>query len=376
MYFLLAPVTALTIALLSPVVGGDDGSGVNTTLPYCVEVGGERYCNVTSPWKTRISEDDAVAAVVVPVTYVLVAWLALQCCSCSRVCSIIKGVKKNYKKNVKYINKHDSAARFLSSVTGNDNKAFRTTMMAASLICLPVFAIVWDMVDVATDSYYFQQMETGELLDGNISRNIHANNVAMTFATLGAFKSPLLGLAYCLSMVIYRYKKDKRKQLAFWLLVCIPIMKVLTQDGPGLLVQYFYMDKYITSTPPWGLLVKHVISTLIYILALLKLAGAFKRWDKYIIEKFGGAILMTVVFPILVVLTMMVRISGAIYHYSTGSISAECLQVTDTGTLVQTPFSAGCMNPADWMVIILLVMVLLYPIVLIGLMIYILMNFD
>ena len=43
------------------------------------------------------------------------------------------------------------------------------TIMVITLICIPLFKTVWDVVDVAADTYYFQQLETGNLINTNIT---------------------------------------------------------------------------------------------------------------------------------------------------------------------------------------------------------------
>ena len=56
---------------------------------------------------------------------------------------------------------------------------------------------------------------------------------------------------------------------------------------------------------------------------------------------------------ILVSLIMVARIIGMMIQYSTGDIPRQCLEVTDAGRLIQTPFSIGCMNICDWIIIAL-----------------------
>ena len=69
-------------------------------------------------------------------------------------------------------------------------------------------------------------------------------------------------------------------------------------------------------------------------------------------------ILPALLARILFSLTMVARVVGMIIQYSSGTIRTQCLQVTSAGTLVQTPFSVGCMNPCDWVIIVLLSSVL------------------
>ena len=57
-------------------------------------------------------------------------------------------------------------------------------------------------------------------------------------------------------------------------------------------------------------------------------------------------------------LTMIARVVGMIMQYSSGTIQEQCLQVTSGGALIQTPFSVGCMNVCDWIIIVLLSTVL------------------
>lgn len=67
-------------------------------------------------------------------------------------------------------------------------------------------------------------------------------------------------------------------------------------------------------------------------------------------------------------LTMIARVVGMMMQYSSATIQEECLQVTSEGTLIQTPFSVGCLDVCDWIIIVLLSTVLsvIFSVVLLG----------
>ena len=66
----------------------------------------------------------------------------------------------------------------------------------------------------------------------------------MAFAVLGALKSTLLGLGY--GAILYSNREGAGKigtVIGTQLIVC---MKIALEDGPELILEYFYLDKYIT----------------------------------------------------------------------------------------------------------------------------------
>jgi hypothetical protein len=55
---------------------------------------------------------------------------------------------------------------------------------------------------VASDTYYFQQLETGDLVNTTITRNPHVNNAVMSFAVLGAIIGSIKSTVWGYIMVI------------------------------------------------------------------------------------------------------------------------------------------------------------------------------
>ena len=143
-----------------------------------------------------------------------------------------------------------------------------------------------------------------------------------------------------------------------WAAQGIVVLKILLEDGPELLLEYYYVDRYVTANQPWWLVVKDVITGLIYIIPLVKIVKSVKKDYEAQRDEDGSTArffyLPLVLARVLFSLAMVARVVGMILQYTSGTIATQCLHVTDIGTLVQTPFSIGCMNPADWTIIVLL----------------------
>ena len=59
--------------------------------------------------------------------------------------------------------------------------------------------------------------------------------------------------------------------------------KILFEDGPEVILEYFYVDKYITgATPPWYLVARDIIMALFYLLPLIKMIkSGYKEYKKF-----------------------------------------------------------------------------------------------
>ena len=126
------------------------------------------------------------------------------------------------------------------------------------IILLPFLKVLWDVVDVAMDTYYFQSLENGGFIDSDITRNTGASNTMFLFAVLGAIKSTVLAYGFCLT-IEYELQGtfDIRK---VFVLPILYSFKILLEDGPELFLKFFFVERYVTKHQPWLLVLKDSIT--------------------------------------------------------------------------------------------------------------------
>ena len=238
-------------------------------------------------------------------------------------------------------------------------------LMTMKLIVLPIFAIIWDLVDVYFDTFYFYQLETGGLVHCAITRNTRVNNSILAFAVLGALKSTFFAL--CNLTIVGRNMAESKDHVRVVMVTMLATaVKILFEDGPEVILEYFYVDKFILDrNPPWYLVAKNIITALIYVLPLIKVAKSgykdFKKTckDAYLNDSksfVGKALGFIIYIPVtlsktMISLALIFRVVGMIMQYSGGVLRQQCLEVLD-GSLVQVPFRAACLDWCDWCVLV------------------------
>ena len=238
-------------------------------------------------------------------------------------------------------------------------------LMTMKLIVLPIFAVIWDIVDVYFDTFYFYQLETGGLIHCAITRNTRVNNSILAFAVLGALKSTFFAL--CNLTIIGRNMAESKDHVRVIMVTMMATaVKILFEDGPEVILEYFYVDKFILDrNPPWYLVGKDIITALIYVLPLIKVAKSgykdFKKTckDAYLNDSksfVDKALAFINYIPVtlaktMISLALLFRVVGMIMQYSGGALRQQCLEVSD-GSLVQAPFRAACMDWCDWCVLV------------------------
>ena len=214
----------LLISLLVPPVnvirttapGSNDLEEINCSA-YVTNIGGNLYCDIRR-WRPRISKTGGLAAILVPT---FVAALPMGAFLGAMGLFIIKDLYGNHKDDKEY-RKLDCGipgTRLKYSIPLP--RSVGITRMVVSLILMPIFKVIWDVIDVAADGYYFQQLETGDdLLDAYITRDTDVNNAIMAFAVLGALKSVLLGYGYTWLMMECEDEYEDKDSPANILIYC------------------------------------------------------------------------------------------------------------------------------------------------------------
>jgi hypothetical protein len=140
--------------------------------------------------------------------------------------------------------------------------SLRMMLVTVSIFVMPTLKLIWDVVDVGVDCLYFAKLERGLLIDENITRNRRVSDAILVFAILGALKTPLL--MYGLAKIAERQSIYDNSAGKF-LNPLVASIKIIFEDGIEVFLEYFYVDKYVTENQPWLLILKDVVSALIYI---------------------------------------------------------------------------------------------------------------
>ena len=305
---------------------------------FCVDLpipdGNRTFCGIQTKWEPRINEIEGAIAVTTPTLFswglTLFVMISLR--------KVIKGLF--------------------------DNEAGHSACIGYLLF---YGKLIWDAVDVTVDSYLFYQLEFGKAIDESITRNTYVNNSILAFAIIGSIKVVLFFIYrahYHENDPEKRLKITKVKQLWFGFLL---------EDGPELILEYFFVEKFVSLEPPWYLLGRDIISafsSLFTVISVLKYlccdvknfkSNFFAPGDPIIGLKFPR---LFAFFTSLISALMFLRAGGAGYQFFTGDLERDCFNVQD-GMLLQNPFSDGCLTEIDYAIIVLSC-ILLIPSIFIG----------
>ena len=229
-----------------------------------------------------------------------------------------------------------------------------------STVLLVLVKYFWDAIDLTLDVYIFYRLERGDVLDKAIYRNIHVNNAIYAFAILGCLTKLFAWKFYVHSV----NKEDVTNDESYNVRIAgnehstevlhttkyfVTFISFIFEDGPELILEYFYIEKYITDYTAL-IVVKDAIICCMFIqmalAALIAFAKTCKGGMKYIDLK-------QLVLNILIVsftLATLLRVSGALYQYVTKKLRRSCFEI-DNGKIMQTPFDIGCMREVDFVIL-------------------------
>ena len=232
-----------------------------------------------------------------------------------------------------------------------------------SIIVLTNLKLLWDALDVTIDAYLFYQLETGKVIHDYIYRNIHVSNAILAFSILGCLKIlfwlRILGVGKTTGMKV-RKTTENLKLLKLYFVAGTFIF----EDGPELILEYFFVEKYMSKQLTWYLFARDIVLCIISLYTLvissLVLLPSLNRIKQYIRGKNdkrrrGSVICQFVVRNICNVfigLLLFLRAGGAGYQYVTGKMRRSCFTINN-GFLIQTPFTVGCMRGVDYFIITL-----------------------
>ena len=227
-----------------------------------------------------------------------------------------------------------------------------------TIIILTILKLLWEAIDVTIDAYLFYQIETGRVIDKDIYRNKHVNNAILAFSILECLK--VMFWIRFVGVGLEGGMKDLRTSKGLSMLKLYFVAGTfLFEDGPELILEYFYVEKYMSIQPAWYLFGRDIILCVISLYTIISLVSSFIRFR----VNFAKAkrkkkctriceLVVNIGSNVLIGLLLFLRMGGADYQYVTGKLRRLCF-IVDDGALIQAPFTYGCMREVDYFIIVL-----------------------
>ena len=307
-----------------------------------IAVGNQTFCGLEEKWTPRFNHGALLAMTIIPA---LVYWLVLLW-MIKIISNELVRVWKIYMKEEIDFEKEEKECSLYEKEEGSqrrEKKMFRSIKKSSKWGCLfrikscipfvvmPLLKFSWDAIDMTLDVYIFYKLESGAILDNAIYRNKHVNNAIYAFAIIGCIAKIII-LKYVLEVSL-KDEDDASIDDIKGLKYHITVASFAFEDGPELILEYFYIEKYITSYTLL-LVVKDVF------VACCNIQGAFSaisfikndvQYEENTIYKvaLSGAILAMPAATLL-------RFGGALYQYITKKLRRSCFKI-ETGRILQTP---------------------------------------
>uniref|UniRef100_A0A7M5V9H7 Uncharacterized protein n=1 Tax=Clytia hemisphaerica TaxID=252671 RepID=A0A7M5V9H7_9CNID len=333
-----------------------------------IAVGNSTFCGLTEKWSPRFSEGKLLAMAIIPV---FVYWIILFKMIKELYKSILESWEKHidkttkeywalstaqnpyqYLEGVELLYKEEKWAAAVNSSwiyyfknhISNLSAFLRRSnevgfiLRAKSYFSLVVLVLVkyfWDAIDLTLDVYIFYRLERGDILDTVIYRNDHVNDSIYAFAVLGCLTKIGAWKLYQISAI------SKEEEYLSYIKNVIVLSGFLYEDGPELILEYFYVEKYITSYTALMVAKDCMIAFLLVQTAIKTMASCFREYKGILVN-------VVVLFS---VLSSILRVAGSLYQYITKKLRRSCFEITE-GKILQTPFDSECMRGIDYAVLI------------------------
>ena len=139
--------------------------------------------------------------------------------------------------------------------------------------------------------------------------------------------------------------------------LAVAMITYFFEDCAELVLEYFWIEKYVSLRPPWYLIAKDVVMAFLQIFTIFHqfFTMGFRCGLVGVIGlEFGPLCLV----PFIIVLVQfgasaaaLLQVVEAGNQYITGIIPEKCFQVKSS-LLIQTPFQVGCLRGIDYAILI------------------------
>eukprot|EP00111_Clytia_hemisphaerica_P021406 TCONS_00062996-protein len=214
-----------------------------------VIVGNSTFCGLKNKWTSRFSEPTLLAMTIIPTA---IYWMVLLAFVKTLYKTLMEFRGKSLEEAHLYYKNVLCHCRCCNLYTDDD---LLNAKLYISIVLIPLFKYFWDAIDLTFDVYIFYQLEKGNVLDNVIYRNENVNNSIYGFALLGC-------ICKVFTWKFFQHLVKKRSrgfdEILFLQVKNMVLMaSFIFEDGPEMILEYFYIEKYITSLS-WLLLVKDV----------------------------------------------------------------------------------------------------------------------
>ena len=272
------------------------------------------------------------------------------------------------------IRKQKPTANVVSEQNSNHKRhwlyiCIKKSYLIFTIVVLTNLKLLWDAIDVTIDAYLFYQLETGKVIHENIYRNVHVNNAILAFSVLGCLKI-LFWIRIMGSMMMMEAAgvlEDRRnvRLLSHQKLYFLGGTFIF-EDGPELILEYFFVEKYMSKQLTWYLFASDIIFCAISLYTIVessfflqsglssRLRKSFYKGRYYKVKTCSSVFWYAIInsSSLLIGLLWFLRAGGAGYQYITGKLKRSCF-VVKNGFLIQTPFTKGCLREVDYFIIAL-----------------------
>lgn len=302
------------------------------------------FCNATRPWQPRLSENEALIAFTVVSIYSCI--LTIMTMYRYHVLGTLKILY--FKLRVSQITEQ-SECDFSGNCFSKTLKKIKTWItlkfQILDIVVLPLFAILWNCIDGVLDAYTFYQLEIGKLIDGNIHRTAHVSNAILAFAILGATSNILKIKLWSKFQSNTEYESDEKKRFEYKRYAMF--ISFFFEDAAELILEYFYIQRYVTLTPPYYLYVKDAIIALLLVKDVISyLKEERKAFGQLLLRAFCECnlfLLISITSSLSLLVSQGIRLAGQWIQFSASSVPQQCFGVFD-GMIYQQPFEKGCLR--------------------------------
>uniref|UniRef100_A0A7M5UKB9 Uncharacterized protein n=1 Tax=Clytia hemisphaerica TaxID=252671 RepID=A0A7M5UKB9_9CNID len=337
---------------------------------YCyqlpVAIGNSTFCGLNKNWESRFRDHTLLAMTIIPIA---IYWIVLFAFIKTLYETLVKFKTWRTEESQKYLTggnrKYEILDKTHFEMSENVFCGFPCCIrykyqllnakLYVSIVLMALFRYFWDAIDLTLDLYIFYQLEKGEVLDPVIYRNAKVNNLIYGFAILGCICKVFTWKFF--QVITENYRNYKYSEIKFLQMKnMVMVASFMFEDGPELILEYFYIEKYVTSFSLL-LLVKDIFvgilaiitffTTLIYLIKDRK-AVTFGLWFRTITisQVFYSMLVMSITF------SNALRVGGACYQYVTKKLRRSCF-IVGNGVILQTPFTSGCMRGIDYVIILM-----------------------
>ena len=320
-----------------------------SSAPFCHDLpfisdGNSTFCGLSKFWRpitdSKFLEVIANFCIIfIPLTI----YLSIKPCSC-----LIKYWKKCCKEGIDPIYVGWKWHLYLCTIK---NTKILKLVKFVEIVLLTTLMLLYNAVDIYLDFKLFFEYSTGRLVDSVIYDNSSLVFYSMIFLLFTGYFFKI----FLMKINIEGWYKNQTSEYTFdSLKLHLSAISLLFEDAPELMLEYFYMEKYIHTDSKWWIVSKDTVSGIYaFILCIVNLIGlkaVINKENKDLVLKIREIIISITV--VIFSIASFFRIGGAIYQYQTQEVRKACFKVIE-GRIIQTPFATGCLRGIDYVALVI-----------------------